>query len=289
MAIKKKLKKQLLHLYQPPTNVPDIMAAKMFELRTVNVMRYIIPLREGGSLPAVAEADDGFKYVVKFKGAGQGIKALIAELLGGLLAKTLGLKIPELVFADLDPAFGRTEPDEEIQDLLKSSTGKNIALHFLSGAVAFDPAISGIDENLASKIVWLDAFTCNVDRTVRNTNMLTWNKELWLIDHGAAFYFHHSWNSFLSNAQRPFEQIHDHVLIKYATKLDEVDVFFHSKLNDKLIDSIVSLIPDEWLQEIDSKQTIPEKRNVYAAFLKTRLAASKIFLQQAKNAGKIII
>ena len=164
------------------------------QLRTVNVTRYVTPLREGGSLPAIAEADDGFLYVLKFRGAGQGAKALVAELIGGEIARACGLKVPELVFANLDEAFGRTEPDEEIQDLLKASVGLNLALHYLSGAITFDPAISPIDATLASQIVWLDCLLTNVDRTPRNTNMLIWHRELWLIDHGAALYFHHSWN-----------------------------------------------------------------------------------------------
>ena len=166
------------------------------EIRTVNVTRYVTPLREGGSLPAIAEADDDFMYVVKFRGAGQGMKALIAELLAGEIARMLGLKVPEIVFANLDPAFGRTEPDEEIQDLLKASAGLNLALHYLSGAITFDPVINKIDEELASKIVWFDCFVTNVDRTVRNTNMLMWHRELWLIDHGASLYYHHSWQTF---------------------------------------------------------------------------------------------
>src|ERR1700759_2982083 len=152
------------------------------QLRTVNVTRYVTPLREGGSLPAIAEADDDFLYVLKFRGAGQGAKALIAELIGGEIARTLGLKVPEIVFANLDEAFGRTEPDEEIQDLLKTSVGLNLALHYLSGAITFDPAISAIDAMLASQIVWLDCLLTNVDRTPRNTNMLIWHRELWLID-----------------------------------------------------------------------------------------------------------
>jgi HipA-like protein len=259
------------------------------DIRTVNVTRYVVPLREGGSLPAIAEADDEFMYVVKFKGAGQGTKALIAELIGGLLAKILDLKIPEIVFAQLDTAFGRTEPDEEIQDLLKASTGVNIALHYLSGAITFDPAITIVDEKLASKIVWLDCFICNVDRTVRNTNMLMWNKDLWLIDHGASLYFHHSWDSFLNNAERPFEQVKDHVLLRYAGELKSTNELFHSILNDEKIDAIVSLISDEWLQENDSKQTAEEKRKVYADFLKRRFAASEIFIQQAMYARETII
>ncbi|MDX1602904.1 MAG: HipA family kinase, partial [Salinimicrobium sediminis] len=166
---------------------------KIEDIRTVTVCRYIAPLREGGSLPALAEADDDFKYVLKFRGAGHGVKALIAEFLGGEIARLLGLRVPELVFANLDEAFGRTEGDEEIQDLLQGSKGLNLALHFLSGAINYDPAVNTIDESTASRIVWLDAFITNVDRTYRNTNMLMWHKELWLIDHGASFYFHHSW------------------------------------------------------------------------------------------------
>lgn len=154
------------------------------ELRTENVTRYIMPLREGGSLPALAEADDEFKYVVKFRGAGHGTKALIAELVGGEMARALGFRVPELVFLNLDEAFGRTEGDEEIQDLLQGSRGLNLGLHFLSGALTFDPAVTKVGAELASRIVWLDAFLTNVDRTFRNTNMLMWHKELWLIDHG---------------------------------------------------------------------------------------------------------
>ena len=149
-------------------------------IRSVNVIRYVTPLREGGSLPAIVEADDGFLYVLKFRGAGQGVKALIAELIGGELARAVGLKIPEIVFAQVDEAFGRTEPDEEIQDLLKASTGLNLGLHYLSGSITFDPAVTLIDEMLASQIVWLDCLITNMDRTVRNTNMLWWHKELWL-------------------------------------------------------------------------------------------------------------
>ena len=252
-------------------------------------MRYVVPLREGGSLPAIAEADDDFMYVIKFKGAGQGKKALIAELIGGLIAKTFDLKIPEIVFAQLDAAFGRTEPDEEIQDLLKASTGLNIALHYLSGAVTFDAAVTVIDEELASKIVWLDCFICNVDRTVRNTNMLIWNKELWLIDHGASLYFHHSWQSFLKNAERPFEQVKDHVLLKFANRLEETDALFHSILNEEIINAIVNLIPGKWLEENDSDETPEVKRNTYAQFLKTRFAASSIFVKQAIHAREVII
>ncbi|MET0243830.1 MAG: HipA family kinase, partial [Flavitalea sp.] len=192
-------------------------------LRTVQVTRYVTPLREGGSLPAITEADDGFMYVLKFRGAGQGSRALIADLIGGELARTLGFRIPELVFAELDAAFGRTEPDEEIQDLLKASTGLNLGLHFLSGSISFDPVINKPDPALASKIVWFDAFLMNVDRTPRNTNMLMWNKELWLIDHGAALYFHHTWTNWQEQSEKPFVQIRDHVLLPFASQLEKAD------------------------------------------------------------------
>ena len=201
------------------------------QLRTVNVTRYVTPLREGGSLPAIAEADDGFLYVLKFRGAGQGVKALIADLIGGEVARALGLRVPELVFANLDTAFGRTEPDEEIQDLLKASVGLNLALHYLSGAISYDPAVTTLSPELASQIVWLDCLLTNVDRTARNTNMLIWNKELWLIDHGASLYFHHSWQHWQEQASRPFVQVKDHVLLPQASELEAVDITYRSILD----------------------------------------------------------
>jgi hypothetical protein len=231
------------------------MQFKPPEIRTVNVMRYITPLREGGSLPAIADADDGFMYVIKFRGAGQGVKTLIAELIAGEIARMLSLKIPEIVFANLDEAFGRTEPDEEIQDLLKASTGLNLGLHYLSGAITFDPVTTNVSEELASKIVWFDSFVLNVDRTVRNTNMLLWHKELWLIDNGASLYVHHSWDDFLQQAKRPFQQIKDHVLLKQATELLAIDKLFKQTLTAEKIKSVVSLIPDEWLNKEDKLQT----------------------------------
>lgn len=258
-------------------------------IRTVNVTRYITPLREGGSLPAIAEADDGFMYVIKFRGAGQGSKTLIAELIGGEIAGLLSLKIPELVFAELNEAFGRTEPDEEIQDLLKASTGLNLGLHYLSGAVSFDPVINDVDELLASKIVWLDAFLANVDRTVRNTNMLVWHKELWLIDHGASLYFQHNWESFPGKAHQPFVQIKDHVLLKYASKLDEINLQFKEILSSEKIKNITNLIPDAWLKNDETNETPEQKRIIYFNFLKDRLEASDIFVNEAKHAREALI
>lgn len=252
-------------------------------VRTVTVLRYILPLREGGSLPALAEADDGFKYVLKFRGAGHGVKMLISELLGGKIAQALGLQIPEIVFAHLDEDFGRTEGDEEIQDLLKFSEGLNLGLHYLSGAIAYEPGIK-TDPVLASKIVWMDAFTTNIDRTFKNTNMLWWHQELWIIDNGASFYFHHSWQNFDTAAKTPFKYIKDHVLLPQATKLDEADTFAKSVLNDDVFREIVNLIPDDWLQWKDTDETPEEIREVYFNFLKTRLAHSEIFLNEAQNA-----
>jgi len=258
------------------------------QLRTVNVTRYVTPLREGGSLPAIAEADDGFLYVLKFRGAGQGPKALIAELIGGEIARILGFKMPELVFVNLDEAFGRTEADEEIQDLLKFSVGLNLALHYLQGAITFDPTVTVVEPKLASQIVWLDALLTNVDRTARNTNMLMWHKELWLIDHGAALYFHHSMDNWEEQSQRPFVQIKDHVLLRKASELEQVDAEFKSILTPEVINAIVSIIPDAWLVD-RSFETEDDQRQVYAGFLNKRLANSDIFLKEAQHARSQLI
>lgn len=259
--------------------------SRPIELRTVNVTRYIAPLREGGSLPAIADADDDFKYVLKFKGAGHGVKALISELIGGEVARALGLKVPELVFAQLDEAFGRTEGDEEIQDLLRGSHGLNLGLHFLSGAVTFDPVVTTVDPLTASKIVWLDAFLTNIDRTFRNTNMLIWHKELWLIDHGAALYFHHAWSDWETAAKSPFVYVKDHVLLPQATALPEADGIAKQLLTDEKLREIAALIPDEWLNWEDTDLSPDAIREVYAQFLVTRRAHSAIFLNEAQHAG----
>lgn len=264
------------------------MDEKTRQLRTVNVTRYVIPLREGGSLPAIAEADDDFLYVLKFRGAGQGVKALIAELIGCEIARTLGLKVPEVVFAELDEAFGRTEGDEEIQDLLKFSRGLNLALHYLSAAITFDPVVNAVDPLLASKIVWLDCLLTNVDRTARNTNMLMWHNELWLIDHGASLYFHHSWNNWEEQARKPFIQVKDHVLLSQAAHLDTVNEDFTALLTPQQIKSIVNLIPSEWLSP-DSAEEAEANRQVYHDFLVTRILHSDIFVNEAQNARQTLI
>ncbi len=264
---------------------------KIFEpqIRTVNVTRYITPLREGGSLPAIVEADDDFMYALKFKGAGQGVKALIAELIGGELARAAGLHVPEIVFANLDEAFGRTEPDEEIQDLLKASTGLNVALHYLSGAVTFDPVVTKIDPLLASKIVWLDSLINNVDRTSKNTNMLWWHKELWLIDHGAALYFHHSWSNWKEQAAKEFTHIKDHVLLPLAGKLDEADKELHSLLSEDIFKKVVALIPKEWLLIDSPFLSVDEHRKAYVEFLSIRLNHSSFFIKEAQHARERFI
>jgi hypothetical protein len=255
----------------------------MQPLRHVNITRYVTPLREGGSLPGLVEADDQFMYVLKFRGAGQGKKALIAELIGGEIARLLGFKVPELVFANLDVAFGRIEGDEEIQDLLKASVGLNLGLHYLSGAVTYDPLVTKVDHHLASDIVWFDSFILNVDRTVRNTNMLWWHKELWLIDHGAALYFHHSWQDW-QNPERPFVRIKDHVMLPLAVHLKEAHERNKIKLNAEIIQGIVKMIPDEWLTDELTFNSGEEHRSAYAQFLTTRLANSDFFVNEAIHA-----
>ena len=255
----------------------------------MNVTRYVTPLREGGSLPAIAEADDDFLYVIKFRGAGQGIKALIADLIGAEIARALGLKVPELVFANLDEAFGRTEPDEEIQDLLRASEGMNLGLHFLSGAITFDPAVTKVDGDLASRVVWLDALLTNVDRTARNTNMLTWHNEIWLIDHGASLYFHHTWDNWKEQSERPFVQIKDHVLLSQANALDKAAKELKSVLTADKIRSIVEAVPDTWLHVNERAGTMKEIREVYINFLLNRIDHSATFVKEANHARESLI
>lgn len=259
------------------------------ELRQQSVTRYITPLREGGSLPALAEADDGFKYVVKFRGAGHGVKALIAELIGGEVAGILGFKVPELVFLNVDEDFGRTEPDEEIQDLLKASIGLNIGLHYLSGSVTLDPYVNKVDELTASRIVWLDAFLTNVDRTIKNTNMLVWHEEPWLIDHGASLYFHHVWTGWDKAMMSPFPYIKDHVFLGKASRLHEADEISLSLLTPQKLSEITDLLPDDWLTWKSDDLSPVERRNVYKQFLINRLNNSQIFLKQAVDARKTLI
>ncbi len=242
------------------------------EIRTQNLTRYITPLREGGSLPALAEADDGFKYVVKFRGAGHREKALIADFLGSEIARAAGLRVPEQVFLNLDEYFGQAEGDEEIQDLLKWSIGLNLGVHYLQGAMTLDPYAIAVDEDLASRIVWLDTFITNVDRTVKNTNMLLWHSEIWLIDHGASFYFHHAWSDWEKSALTPFPYIKDHALLHKATRMMEADAAIRSRVTPEKLSEIVDGIPSDWLRWDDaSEEEGEQRREVYRNFLMKRL------------------
>jgi HipA-like kinase len=248
------------------------------KIRTVNVTRYVTPLREGSSLPAIVEADDDGLYVLKFRGAGQGVKALIAELVAGEIARSLGLRVPEIVFANLDAALSQMEPDPEIQDLLHASAGLNLAMDFLPGSVAYTPLAEKLDAKLASQIVWFDCLVTNIDRTPRNSNLLLWHKNVWLIDHGASLYFQHAWENWKAQSHRPFIQVKDHVLLRYASKLDSADAELRARLTSKVIGAIVALIPDDWLSEVippgNASLSSEGKRDVYVAFLEERVRVS---------------
>jgi HipA-like kinase len=253
-------------------------------LRTVTASRYVTPLREGGSLPAIIEADDDGLYVLKFRGAGQGPKALIAELLAGEIGRTAGLPVPEIVFVELPADLARTEPDAEIQSLISASTGLNVALDYLPGSVTFDPLIFVPDAQLASAVVWFDAFVCNVDRTARNVNMLIWHRRLWLIDHGASLYFHHAWNSSDQHATTPFALIKDHALLKYASDLADVDAQMASLLTAERLADIVQLIPDSWLPDDPGFADTAAQREAYLNFFVRRMQLSDVFVQEAIRA-----
>lgn len=253
----------------------------MIELREQELVRYILPLREGGSLPALGEADDGFRYVVKLRGAGHGKKALISELVGGLVAKSLRFRVPELVLLNLDHIFGITEPDEEVQELLRNSEGLNMGMHFLDGAATFDPKVNEVDPLFASKLVWLDAFLTNVDRTRLNPNMMMWRNELWLIDHGASLYFHHSRKDPEVAARDPFPYIANHVMLPYASRLEEADKLMRQAITPRTLSQIIDAIPEEWLREPDDDRSPDEVRQTYRTMLTIRLAQSEIFVTEA--------
>ena len=252
-------------------------------LRTVAATRYVTPLREGGSLPAIVEGDELGLYVLKFRGAGQGLKALIAELIGGEIARAAGLRVPELVLMTLDPGLALTEPDAEIQSLIRASGGLNLALDYLPGSVTFDTVVERPDALLASCIVWLDAFLMNIDRTPRNANMLSWHKQLWLIDHGAALYVHHASDDFAGRAADPFAFIKDHVLLRFASELPAADAQMRERLTPAVIDAIVQAVPDDWLAD-GSGGAPAARRNTYRRFLDDRRDASKLFVLEAQRA-----
>jgi len=252
--------------------------------RTVNASRYVTPLREGGSLPAIVEADDDGLYVLKFRGAGQGPKALIAELVAGEIGRLAGLPVPEIVFIQLPSDLARTEPDAEIQSLIGASAGLNLALDYLPGSVTFDPLVFQPDAKLASAIVWFDAFVCNVDRTARNVNMLMWHRRLWLIDHGAALYFHHAWTRHDQHARSAFPLIKDHVLLRSAGRIEEVDAEMRVRLTAEKMAGIVELIPEDWLADDPGFASKSDQREAYLNYFTTRLASSQVFVQEALHA-----
>ena len=256
----------------------------------VTSTRYVTPLREGGSLPAVVEADDGELYVMKFRGAGQGAKALIAELVAGEIARTLGLPVPDIAFMELNGRMGRSEPDPEIQDLLRQSEGINLGLRYLPSAFAYNQLLRpSPDEALASLIVWFDAYVTNVDRTPRNVNMLMWRNRMWLIDHGAALYFHHDWAKYMERSRSPFPLIHQHVLLEHAGALDEANTVGHKLLTEEQLGEIVDLIPGSWLGDEPAFETCQEHRRAYLDYLLSRLEASSSFVEEAKHARNKLI
>lgn len=254
-------------------------------IRTVAAVRYLTPLREGGSLPAIVEADDGDLYVLKFVGAGQGRKALIAELVAGEIARRLGLRVPELVFVTLDEAFGRMEPDPEIRGLLRASEGLNLGMRYLPEALAYSPLQKRpFDAGEASAIVWFDAYVTNVDRTPRNTNLLIWEKRLWLIDHGACLYFHHDWGDYLERSLSSFPQIAHHTLLRYASALEEAGAVLPEMLSLDTLAEITALIPSPWLADEPRFPGEAEHRQAYLDYLTRRLGASDRFVSEAIHA-----
>lgn len=254
-------------------------------IRTVTATRYVRPLREGGSLPAIIEADDDGMYVLKFRGAAQGPKALIAELIGGQIGHALGLPVPELVFVQFDGALGQNEPHTEIQELVTRSAGLNLALDYLPGSFNFDSLnIPGIDPDLAARIVWFDAYITNVDRTARNPNMLLWHRKLWLIDHGAALYVHHTWADWRTRARGRFQPIKDHILLRIASDLRAADETLAARITPELIAETVAAIPESWLEGEPTFTGVDEHRAAYREYLYTRLEAPRLFVEEAADA-----
>lgn len=259
-------------------------------IRTVMATRYVTPLREGGSLPAVMEADDGASYVVKFAGAGQGTRALIAELIAGEIARTLGLDIPEIVFVELGEEIGRNEPDPEIRDLLRASVGLNLGMAYLPSAFAYNQLLKPPpDPALASDIVWFDAYVTNVDRTPRNVNLLIWQDKLWLIDHGAALYFHYDWQNYLERSKTPFSMIKQHTLLRYADDLVGADARLGPLLTADELHRITGFVPDLWLGDEPQFDSPQAHRAGYVDYLLTRLDASDRFVKEAADARATLL
>jgi hypothetical protein len=262
-------------------------------IRTVTATEYVTPLREGGSLPAIVNGDDDGTYVVKFRGAGQGVRALIAELVAGELARALGLPVPEIVFIQLDGRMAKTEPDAEIQELLAKSEGLNIALDYLPGSITFDPIIARAMDGksrLASSIVWFDALATNVDRTPKNTNLLVWHRGLWMIDHGATLIFHHNWSDdFLKRSRNAFTPIKHHVLLPWATEIRELDDDLAAMLTPEVIERVLGVIPDAWLGDEPRFATVTEHRAAYRDYLLHRLESPRRWMEDAADAQALSV
>ena len=254
-------------------------------LRSVQATRYVTPLREGGSLPAIVEADDLGLYVLKFYGAGQGPLALAAEIIAGEIGRLLGLPVPELVLVQVDEAFGRNEHDEEVRDLLRASVGLNLGMDYLPGSMMFDPAAGdAADAEFASRLVWFDAFVTNVDRTARNPNLLCWHKKLYPIDHGAALYFHHNWQSIQTASGSRFTPIRDHVLMPWATQIEAVHRAVQPLLTGAALEHVLVQVPDAWLLPEPGAETPAAKRAGYLDYFLRRLASADSFLEEALHA-----
>jgi hypothetical protein len=259
-------------------------------LRTVQATRYVTPLREGGSLPALVEADDLGLYVLKFTGAGQGPLALVAEIVAGGIGRALGLNVPELVLVEVDAALGRNEPDAEIRELLRLSVGLNLGMDFLPGSVMFDPAAGdAAGPELASSAVWFDAFVTNVDRTARNPNLLCWHKSLYFIDHGAALYFHHAWKDPVARARSPFPAIREHVLLPRADRIAAVDGSLRARLGKAVFSGVLEDVPDAWLLPESGAATPAAKRAGYLDYLVARLSAASSFVEEAVRARNALV
>ncbi len=253
-------------------------------VRTVAATRYVTPFREGGSVPGLVEADDDGLYVVKWRGAGQGVKALIAELVVGEIGRALGLPVPEIVLVHLDPRLGAAEPDPEIHQLLEASGGLNVALDFLPGSLTYNPAADPAPEpSLAADVVWFDALTTNPDRTPQNPNILVWHAAPWLIDHGAALYVHHTWRDPDEHARRPFPRSREHILRPFAGPLAEADARLAARLTTDVVDAIVGLVPDAWLLEDGRFADAPTARRAYVAYLMRRLDPPRPFLRDLED------
>jgi hypothetical protein len=249
-------------------------------MRQVRATRYVTPLREGGSLPGIVEADDLGTYVCKFRGAGQGLPVLVAEVIVSELALRLGLRTPQLVALELEQAIARYEADEEVQDLLNASLGLNLGVDFLPGSFGFDPTF-GVAPEIGARTLWLDSLVANVDRSWRNPNLLVWHGDLWLIDHGASLYFHHAWSGGITDPARfaiqPYD-VSDHVLASHAAGAAALDAELAAQIDGTVLDEVLGAVPDEWLEPRPGAASPDEVRSAYVAFLRARIEGARVWV-----------